>query len=168
MQDHYVEVHTAAGSELLLLRFRDALREVEGVDGLQVHRSHWVARNAVARVERRRGGGRVALRLVNGSKVPDQPLVRAGAPIERVDLSRDESKRREHRGTCRPPFPPGAPSVAMPADPSTLPGGFRIVTRFHASFDDDGVRRGRLQPPAIFGIRCTSLSGPIREKSASW
>ena len=69
MQDHYVEVHTAAGSELLLLRFRDALREVEGVNGLQVHRSHWVARSAVAGVERR-GGGRIALRLVNGSRVP--------------------------------------------------------------------------------------------------
>ena len=69
MQDHYVEVHTAAGSEMLLLRFRDALREVEDVNGLQVHRSHWVARNAVAAVERRRGG-RVVLRLVNGTRVP--------------------------------------------------------------------------------------------------
>ena len=68
MQDHYVEVHTAAGRELLLLRFRDALREVESVNGLQVHRSHWVARKAVAGVERR--GGRIALRLVNGSRVP--------------------------------------------------------------------------------------------------
>ena len=69
MQDHYVEVHTTAGSEMLLLRFRDALREVEDVDGLQVHRSHWVARAAVAGVERQRGG-RFALRLVNGTKVP--------------------------------------------------------------------------------------------------
>ncbi len=69
MQDHYVEVHTTAGSEMLLLRFRDALNEVEGVDGLQVHRSHWVARNAVAGVERR-SGSRIALRLVNGSRVP--------------------------------------------------------------------------------------------------
>ena len=69
MQDHYVEVNTMAGSELLLLRFRDALREVEDVNGLQVHRSHWVARNAVAKVERR-GGGRVVLRLVNGARVP--------------------------------------------------------------------------------------------------
>ena len=51
MQDHYVEVHTAAGSELLLLRFRDALREVEDINGLQVHRSHWVARDAVVGVE---------------------------------------------------------------------------------------------------------------------
>ena len=79
MQDHYVEVHTAAGSELLLLRFRDALREVEGVNGLQVHRSHWVARNAVAGVERL-GGGRIALRLVNGSRVP---VSRSFAPVLR-------------------------------------------------------------------------------------
>ena len=68
MQDHYVEVHTREGSDLLLLRFRDALREVEGLDGAQVHRSHWVARAAVAGVERR--NGRIALRLANGSRVP--------------------------------------------------------------------------------------------------
>ena len=69
MQDHYVEVHTTAGMEMLLLRFRDAMHEVEGVDGQQVHRSHWVARAAVAKVERRRGGA-VVLHLVNGSEVP--------------------------------------------------------------------------------------------------
>ena len=69
MQDHYVEVHTAAGSEMLLLRFRDALREVEDVNGLRVHRSHWVARAAIVGVERGRGG-RVTLRLVNGSRIP--------------------------------------------------------------------------------------------------
>ena len=68
MQDHYVEVHTDEGSDLLLLRFRDALREVEGIDGAQVHRSHWVARSAVAGVVRR--DGRVTLRLVNGNEVP--------------------------------------------------------------------------------------------------
>ena len=77
MQDHYVEVHTTAGRELLLLRFRDALREVANVNGLQVHRSHWVARDAVAGVERR-GDGRIILRLVNGSKVP---VSRSFAPI---------------------------------------------------------------------------------------
>ena len=68
MQDHYVEVHTDEGSDLLLLRFRDALRELDGLDGAQVHRSHWVARAAVASVERR--NGRIALRLVNGNRVP--------------------------------------------------------------------------------------------------
>lgn len=81
MQDHYVEVHTAAGSELLLLRFRDALREVANVDGLQVHRSHWVARGAVAGVERR-GDGRIVLRLVNGSKVP---VSRSFAPVLKTE-----------------------------------------------------------------------------------
>jgi len=68
MQDHYVEVHTDEGSDLLLLRFRDAIREVDGLDGAQVHRSHWVAHPAVAGVERR--SGRIALRLVNGNRVP--------------------------------------------------------------------------------------------------
>ena len=68
MQDHYVEVHTDEGSDLLLLRFRDAIRELDGLDGAQVHRSHWVARAAVAGVERR--NGRIALRLVNGNRVP--------------------------------------------------------------------------------------------------
>ena len=68
MQDHYVEAATPRGSELVLLRFRDALREVESLDGMQVHRSHWVARDAVSRVVRR--GGRVFLELSNGTRVP--------------------------------------------------------------------------------------------------
>jgi len=68
MQDHYVEVHTDVGSDLVLLRFRDALREVAELDGAQVHRSHWVARAALDRVERR--NGRTLLRLVNGREVP--------------------------------------------------------------------------------------------------
>ena len=63
-----MEIHTDGGSDLLLLRFRDALREVAEIDGAQVHRSHWVARSAVAGVVRHRG--RVVLRLVNGAEVP--------------------------------------------------------------------------------------------------
>ena len=68
MQDHYIEVHTDNGMEMVLLRFRDALREVEDIEGMQVHRSHWVARAAVDAVERR--DGRITLRLVNGNRVP--------------------------------------------------------------------------------------------------
>ena len=52
MEDHYLRVHTATGSELILLRMRDALVELDGLDGAQVHRSWWVARGAVQRVER--------------------------------------------------------------------------------------------------------------------
>ena len=78
MQDHYVEAHTDEGSDLVLLRFRDALREVAGLDGAQVHRSHWVARAAIAGVER--GDGRIALRLVNGRRIP---VSRTFAPLLR-------------------------------------------------------------------------------------
>ena len=67
-RDHYVEVATAAGVASLLMRFSDALAELDGVDGLQVHRSHWVAARAVA------GGGRdgakMVLRLTDGGQVP--------------------------------------------------------------------------------------------------
>lgn len=67
-RDHYVEVATPAGATSLLMRFSDALAELDGVDGLQVHRSHWVAAGAVA------GGGRdgakVVLRLTDGGQVP--------------------------------------------------------------------------------------------------
>ena len=68
MQDHYVEAHTDKGSELVLLRFRDAIRELEGLDGMQVHRSHWVAASAVDRATRR--NGRLFLKLTNGEEVP--------------------------------------------------------------------------------------------------
>ena len=76
MQDHYVEVYTGKGSTLVLLRFRDALREVDGIDGMQVHRSHWVAGAAVARMVRR--GGRIFLKLTNGAEVP---VSRTFAPV---------------------------------------------------------------------------------------
>ncbi len=68
MKDHYVEVHTPLGHALVLMRFRDALRCVAQIDGLQVHRSHWVARNAVATVTQT--GGRTELRLRDGERVP--------------------------------------------------------------------------------------------------
>lgn len=47
MEDHYVRVHTAIGSELVLMRLRDAMAQLDGLEGLQVHRSWWVARDAV-------------------------------------------------------------------------------------------------------------------------
>ena len=47
MEDHYVRVHTDAGTELLLLRLADAISETAGIEGRQVHRSWWVARHAL-------------------------------------------------------------------------------------------------------------------------
>lgn len=67
-RDHYVDVKTDRGRDTLLMRFSDAMAELEGLDGLQVHRSHWVAADAVQGTERERG--RVYLTLVDGSRVP--------------------------------------------------------------------------------------------------
>ncbi|KAA0686975.1 LytTR family DNA-binding domain-containing protein [Azospirillum brasilense] len=69
MEDHYVRVHTEAGSDLILMRLRDAIAELAGLDGMQVHRSHWVAAAAVAGVERK-PDGKLVLVLRNGRRVP--------------------------------------------------------------------------------------------------
>lgn len=68
MADHYVEAFTAAGSTLILMRFADAIAELDGLDGLRVHRSYWVARRHVAGTARR--AGRTTLRLTGGHLVP--------------------------------------------------------------------------------------------------
>ena len=68
MEDHYLRIHTALGSDLILLRLRDALGELGPERGLQVHRSWWVAKGALASVER--NGGRTVLALRNGLQVP--------------------------------------------------------------------------------------------------
>ena len=68
MEDHYVRAHTALGSELVLMRMRDAVAELEGIEGEQVHRSWWVARGAVADVKRE--GRNVRLVLDNGIEAP--------------------------------------------------------------------------------------------------
>jgi hypothetical protein len=47
MEDHYVRVHTDRGSDLVLMRMGDAVSELDGIEGLRVHRSWWVARDAV-------------------------------------------------------------------------------------------------------------------------
>jgi hypothetical protein len=54
-EDHYLRLHTSRGSALIAMRLGDALRELEGVEGAQVHRSWWVARDAVEHGVRRRG-----------------------------------------------------------------------------------------------------------------
>lgn len=68
VQDHYTEVITDNGSELVLLRLGDAIAEAGDTPGLQVHRSHWVATAAVTSV--RRDGAKAVLTLKNGREIP--------------------------------------------------------------------------------------------------
>jgi DNA-binding LytR/AlgR family response regulator len=66
--NHYLRVHTRDGATLIHMRMSDAIEELQGADGLQVHRSWWVARPAVA--GQRRSGARLSLVLANGIVVP--------------------------------------------------------------------------------------------------
>ncbi|HZZ34189.1 MAG TPA: LytTR family DNA-binding domain-containing protein [Caulobacteraceae bacterium] len=67
-EDHYLRLHTSKGQDLILMRLSDAVRELEGIEGAQTHRSWWVAREAVTEVER--GDGRATLTLKGGTMVP--------------------------------------------------------------------------------------------------
>ena len=68
MEDHYVRAHTARGSDLILTPLKDAIAELGAVEGMQVHRSWWVARAAV--VAPVVSGRSYLLRLSNGLDVP--------------------------------------------------------------------------------------------------
>lgn len=67
-EDHYLRLHTDRGSDLVLMRLSDAIRELEGLEGARTHRSWWVAKDAVEDV--RRADGRAVLRLKGGLEAP--------------------------------------------------------------------------------------------------
>lgn len=64
MQDHYVRVHRPSGVTMELMSMKAAIATYGAADGLQVHRSWWVARSAIGAVERNGRGFRLR---VNGS-----------------------------------------------------------------------------------------------------
>jgi hypothetical protein len=67
-EDHYVRVHTETGSELVAIRFSEALAELSLVHGHRLHRSWWVWADAVEAVRWKRGGGEA--RLTGGIVAP--------------------------------------------------------------------------------------------------
>jgi DNA-binding LytR/AlgR family response regulator len=67
-EDHYLRIHTDRGSDLILMRLSDALKELEGLEGAQTHRSWWVAKGAVRGVTR--GEGRATLTLEGDLEAP--------------------------------------------------------------------------------------------------
>lgn len=68
MQDHYVEVTTAKGTDLILMRRADAIGELDALDGVQIHRSHWVVKSAMRGTTRQ--DGRLMLELIDGRILP--------------------------------------------------------------------------------------------------
>lgn len=68
MEDHYVRIHQRGGSRMVLMPLREAIQAAGRIDGLQTHRSWWVARSAVSHVA---GSPRaMRLKLTNGLEVP--------------------------------------------------------------------------------------------------
>lgn len=85
-EDHYLRVFTDRGDALILYRLATAIEELEGVgfDGLRVHRSFWVRRDAVASGSQE--GRQSWLMLNNKVKVPVSQTYRetarlAGLPV---------------------------------------------------------------------------------------
>lgn len=68
MEDHYVRLHTAEGSVLVLMPLGKAMAEVGDLEGMQVHRSWWVARQAVEGVVE--DGRNLRLKLKTGLEAP--------------------------------------------------------------------------------------------------
>ncbi|WP_428631564.1 LytTR family DNA-binding domain-containing protein [Sphingopyxis sp.] len=67
-EDHYVRVIGDGREELILMRMRDAIERLENSDGLRVHRSWWIAHDAVASV--RRDGRAAVVTLTTGHEAP--------------------------------------------------------------------------------------------------
>lgn len=67
-EEHYTKIHTSKGNTLLLMRFSDAIAEMDPQPGLQVHRSFWVSRRAVERVAR--VDKRWVVQLKGGLEIP--------------------------------------------------------------------------------------------------
>ena len=68
MEDHYVRVHSAEQSHLVLATLGQAMECVAAIEGLQIHRSWWVARRAVIGAEL--DGRNLRVRLSNGIVAP--------------------------------------------------------------------------------------------------
>lgn len=78
--DHHVLVFTDRGRADILMRLSDAIDLLGDLDGLRVHRSHWVSRAAV--VGRKRANGRLFLMLKNDVEIPVSRSYRAAVDAQ--------------------------------------------------------------------------------------
>lgn len=88
-EDHYLRVHTADGSALVLMRMADAVAMIDPALGAQVHRRWWVADAAVDTLET--DGQKLSLRLTDGRRIP---VGRTFAAMAKTRINRRSPKRR--------------------------------------------------------------------------
>lgn len=118
-EDHYLRLWLADGrSPLVLYRFGDAVRELAGVDGLQVHRGSWVAASAVARAVR--DGRRWRLLLASGDSVPVSesflPEVRGRGWLKPRNSPNGSGGRLNSGGAASRTAAPSGPAVTGTTD----------------------------------------------------
>lgn len=65
-EDHYVRIITSRGDELVLMRLSDAIREAAPLQGLQTHRSWWVAEAGIEEVQK--SGAKMSILLKNSAE----------------------------------------------------------------------------------------------------
>lgn len=88
MEDHYVRVHTPQGSALVLMSLSQAIAGLKDVEGVQTHRSWWVARASITGVVE--DGRKLRLRLTDGLEAPVS-RARVGALRERGWLAKSSA-----------------------------------------------------------------------------
>lgn len=67
-EDHYVNVITEEKSTLIHFRFSDCLSEMQRVEGLRIHRSHWAKKEAIEKIERQ--GRKTVVTIKTGLTLP--------------------------------------------------------------------------------------------------
>jgi hypothetical protein len=67
-EEHYVRIHTSSGDALIYKRFADAVKELDVMNGIRIHRSHWVSPYAISSVIR--DGKTMYIKLQDGERLP--------------------------------------------------------------------------------------------------
>jgi hypothetical protein len=92
MQDHYVKVTTSRGSVMILIRFSEAVKELAGYPGAQVHRSHWVASGQAKQILREKN--RKIIELADGRRLPvSRPYLHEARKLVSVNANLSEAGR---------------------------------------------------------------------------
>lgn len=90
--DHFVHIVTNALEYPVRMRLRDAIAETDGVEGVLVHRSHWVAVEAIVSMEK--DAGKHFVRLTNGDRVPVSRSYRSNVEDLGISVASDGAEEQ--------------------------------------------------------------------------
>jgi hypothetical protein len=91
-EQHYLHVATTKGRSLILFPISRAIDAVGRLEGMRIHRSHWVAMKHVTSISKEAKG--LAVALTSGETLP---VSRANRPAVRELLDKDALRRAVHQ-----------------------------------------------------------------------